>query len=369
MSKRAAGEVEEGEGREVGGVSDGADEADGERARRLRQKQGSGQGTGSKRGAGGGKNGLPMLQYREGEPLVGLEDYVEDGQLVEVRVPIESLSCSNRQVHTRQLWGSGPYMGDSDLVAAILHSGCASAPATSGNSSTLHSNNGGLASTSVLQISELIAVIQPLPPQARYQSRTGHGIRSRAWGPPFTPREGSADRVNSDDRSRELAAKFSFQVVKCYAIVSRRPSAGEQGGTELVTRRVLLPRAPEELPSVGTFFATNQERIVHTRSRANERDTGHANGSDKRLRSGQEVTVQCVLLCRSRESFLQMLASRSCVTCSHLRNHSTKIILVQVQLTERAVAEVLYRCHRRSRLEAPSVAIEPASAGSSIPRD
>ena len=314
-----------------------------------------GGGSGGNNSSGGGKlndSTQPTLLYREGEPLVGLEAYVvqqngaspgggddkqqqnaaaattlgdggdnnnsnnnscSGGQLVEVRVPIECLSASNRQVHARQLWGAGPYMGDSDIVACILHSGAASAPVSSSNNSYFAAaqnpttTTGALASTSVLHINEIIAVVQPLPAQRYYKSATAHGIRSRAWGqcaPPPTSttttssRNKAAAAAASDDddvANKETATQFAFNVLYCYVVVSRRSSDKNGGGDEGEARRILLPRAPLEPPSIATFFAANQERVVHTRSRASERDS-HAAGADKRHRASQEVTVQYNLL-------------------------------------------------------------------------
>jgi hypothetical protein len=98
---------------------------------------------------------LPMIVYREGEPLHELTTYLEgEGggpQSVEVRfrsqpslyfrfaphpssplpapsapqvrIPAHSLTSQNRQVRSRQLWGSDIYTSDSDLVAVLMHYG------------------------------------------------------------------------------------------------------------------------------------------------------------------------------------------------------------------------------------------------------
>ena len=48
---------------------------------------------------------LPMLIYKEGEPLRELSRFLAEGegQLVEVRIPAESMSNANRQVRQSSL--------------------------------------------------------------------------------------------------------------------------------------------------------------------------------------------------------------------------------------------------------------------------
>lgn len=289
--------------------------------RRAQEGAGDGSADGGERAGGGGcvtasgnanasrrggsrrtdwSTGTPALQYREGEPMNDLAAPGYANEEVEVRIPIESLSPANRHVHARQLWGAGPYSGDSDLVAAVLHAGCASVPpSTSGSNAAagaakgdppVGGQGGGLASTSVLNVSELVAVVRPRAALDYYRSTTAHGIRSRAWG---RPRNAGKDKDKDKDKAgegSELATSFAFDVLRCYAVVS---AADDKSGE---TRRVEIPCAPPEPPSIATIFAANQERQVHTRSRASDRDNSAHNGSDKRLRASQEVTVQYNLL-------------------------------------------------------------------------
>jgi Histone deacetylation protein Rxt3 len=43
--------------------------------------------------------------------------------LLQVRIAPNWMSNTNQQVRARQLWGSDVYTEDSDLVAALMHSG------------------------------------------------------------------------------------------------------------------------------------------------------------------------------------------------------------------------------------------------------
>jgi Histone deacetylation protein Rxt3 len=45
------------------------------------------------------------------------------GPWPQVRIAPNWMSGSNQQVRARQLWGSDVYTDDSDLVAALMHSG------------------------------------------------------------------------------------------------------------------------------------------------------------------------------------------------------------------------------------------------------
>jgi hypothetical protein len=80
---------------------------------------------------------LPVIRYREGEPLSDLVAAVtaaEDGEggggaagdaalRFEVRVPADAATSANRQVRARQLWGTDAYTHDSDIVAVLMHQG------------------------------------------------------------------------------------------------------------------------------------------------------------------------------------------------------------------------------------------------------
>lgn len=41
----------------------------------------------------------------------------------QVRIPAHFVTSNNRQVRSRQLWGSDVYTCDSDLVAVLMHYG------------------------------------------------------------------------------------------------------------------------------------------------------------------------------------------------------------------------------------------------------
>lgn len=118
------------------------------------------------------------------------------GELVEVRVPAESVTTSNRQarvarrrvcslapppqndrasrvdppparaqVRARQLFGTDVYTEDSDVVAALAHAGFYE-----------------LASAPPAGLAELRVTLRPLPAQPGYAACARHGIRSRSWG-------------------------------------------------------------------------------------------------------------------------------------------------------------------------------------------
>ncbi|CAL0299946.1 unnamed protein product [Lupinus luteus] len=88
------------------------------------------------------------------------------GPTLEIRIPSEHVTATNRQVRGGQLWGTDVYTYDSDLVAVLMHTGycrpTASPPPTA--------------------IQELCATIRMLPPQDCYISTLRNNVRSRAWG-------------------------------------------------------------------------------------------------------------------------------------------------------------------------------------------
>ncbi|OIW13085.1 hypothetical protein TanjilG_08118 [Lupinus angustifolius] len=88
------------------------------------------------------------------------------GPTLEIRIPSEHVTATNRQVRGGQLWGTDVYTYDSDLVAVLMHTGycrpTASPPPTA--------------------IQELRATIRVLPPQDCYISTLRNNVRSRAWG-------------------------------------------------------------------------------------------------------------------------------------------------------------------------------------------
>eukprot|EP00258_Populus_trichocarpa_P032083 XP_024448102.1 uncharacterized protein LOC7484105 isoform X1 [Populus trichocarpa] len=88
------------------------------------------------------------------------------GPTLEIQIPAEHITATNRQVRGGQLWGTDIYTNDSDLVAVLMHTGyfCPTA------------------SPPPPAIQELCATIRVLPPQDSYISMLRNNVRSRAWG-------------------------------------------------------------------------------------------------------------------------------------------------------------------------------------------
>ncbi|KAG6604709.1 hypothetical protein SDJN03_02026, partial [Cucurbita argyrosperma subsp. sororia] len=85
---------------------------------------------------------------------------------LEIRIPAEHVTATNRQVRGGQLWGTDVYTYDSDLVAVLMHTGYCRPTA----------------SPPPPAIQELRATIRVLPPQDCYVSTLRNNVRSRAWG-------------------------------------------------------------------------------------------------------------------------------------------------------------------------------------------
>ncbi|XP_022970872.1 uncharacterized protein LOC111469718 [Cucurbita maxima] len=85
---------------------------------------------------------------------------------LEIRIPAEHVTATNRQVRGGQLWGTDVYTYDSDLVAVLMHTGYCRPTA----------------SPPPPAIQELRATIRVLPPQDCYISTLRNNVRSRAWG-------------------------------------------------------------------------------------------------------------------------------------------------------------------------------------------
>eukprot|EP00854_Cymbomonas_tetramitiformis_P014459 gene14459-17089_t len=180
-------------------------------------------------------------EYREGEPLRDLHKHLgegaEEGNTVEVRIPADLITSTNRQVRARQLWGTDVYTDDSDLVAVLMHTGFY-LPTTSPPTA----------------IVELRATLKPLSPKEGYASTPRNSIRSRAWG--AAPKTGC-----------------SYRVERCLAIT---PNGAK------VELDASLARAPAPVP---TFIQSADTRIVKTRSAASSQE-------QRRMRLVQEVTVK-----------------------------------------------------------------------------
>ncbi|XP_062158865.1 uncharacterized protein LOC133866374 [Alnus glutinosa] len=89
-----------------------------------------------------------------------------NGPTLEIRIPAEHVTATNRQVRGGQLWGTDIYTDDSDLVAVLMHTGYCRPTASPPPPAIL----------------ELRATIRVLPPQDCYISTLRNNVRSRAWG-------------------------------------------------------------------------------------------------------------------------------------------------------------------------------------------
>ncbi|XP_058770692.1 uncharacterized protein LOC131644259 [Vicia villosa] len=88
-----------------------------------------------------------------------------NGPTLEIRIPAEYVTATNRQVRGGQLWGTDVYTYDSDLVSVLMHTGYCR-----------------LTSQPPAAIQELRATIRALPPKDCYISTLRNNVRSRAWG-------------------------------------------------------------------------------------------------------------------------------------------------------------------------------------------
>ncbi|KAH9614446.1 hypothetical protein KSS87_002212 [Heliosperma pusillum] len=93
-------------------------------------------------------------------------DNIYSGPTLEIRIPAEHVTATNRQVRGGQLWGTDIYTDDSDLVAVLMHTGYCRPTA----------------SPPPAAIQELRATIRILPRQDSYVSTLRNNVRSRAWG-------------------------------------------------------------------------------------------------------------------------------------------------------------------------------------------
>lgn len=84
---------------------------------------------------------------------------------LEIRIPAEYVTSSNRQVRGAQLWGTDIYTNDSDLFAVLMHTGYCRPTSSPPDA-----------------IQELRATVRVLPPQECYTSTLRNNVRSRAWG-------------------------------------------------------------------------------------------------------------------------------------------------------------------------------------------
>ncbi|KAF0909244.1 hypothetical protein E2562_032956 [Oryza meyeriana var. granulata] len=128
-----------------------------------------------------GKSEVSAIVYKAGECMQELlkswkefeaapeaknAESAQNGPTLEIRIPAEFVTSTNRQVKGAQLWGTDIYTNDSDLVAVLMHTGYCS-PTSSPPPSA---------------IQELRATVRVLPPQDSYTSTLRNNVRSRAWG-------------------------------------------------------------------------------------------------------------------------------------------------------------------------------------------
>ncbi|CAI5979782.1 unnamed protein product [Closterium sp. NIES-65] len=157
---------------------------------------------------------------------------------VEISVPPESITTANRQVRSRQLWGTDVYTDDSDIVAVLMHVGYITPVSVPPPAS----------------IAELRATIRVLPPQPSYRSSSRNSMRSRAWG--------------------SGKGTCSYAVESCRII--------KQDGTSID-----LEASSARTPPVGpTLVPAAVERTMTTRASASVRN------AHRHQRFVQEVTLQ-----------------------------------------------------------------------------
>lgn len=128
-----------------------------------------------------GKSEVSSVVYKVGECMQDLiklwKEYetsqtekngesTHNGPTLEIRIPAEHVTATNRQVRGGQLWGTDIYTDDSDLVTVLMHTGYCRPTASPPPSA----------------IQELRATIRVLPPQDSYTSMLRNNVRSRAWG-------------------------------------------------------------------------------------------------------------------------------------------------------------------------------------------
>ncbi|CAM0950667.1 unnamed protein product [Alopecurus aequalis] len=128
-----------------------------------------------------GKSEVSAIVYKPGECLQELlkswkefeatpdaktAENQQNGPTLEIRIPAEFVTSTNRQIKGAQLWGTDVYTNDSDLITVLMHTGYCSPTS----------------SPPPRAIQELRATVSVLPPQDSYTSTLRNNVRSRAWG-------------------------------------------------------------------------------------------------------------------------------------------------------------------------------------------
>lgn len=184
-----------------------------------------------------GIDSLPVMMYAPNESLSSRFPVGQAvGNRLQVRIAPQWMSNTNQQVRARQLWGNGIYTEDSDLVAALMHSGFYSISLQAPPST----------------VAEVRAVVELLPAEQNYPSASRHSIRSRAWGASL---EGC-----------------SFRVERAWLVTAKGATVPLEAGAE---------GAPT---MAATFSPGSLHRSGTTRAASST--------VDRRQRHMQEVTVQ-----------------------------------------------------------------------------
>lgn len=109
---------------------------------------------------------IRLWKEYESSQAVKNPECFNNGPTLEIRIPAEHVTATNRQVRGGQLWGTDIYTDDSDLVAVLMHTGYCRPTASPPPPAIL----------------ELRATVRVLPPQDCYVSTLRNNVRSRAWG-------------------------------------------------------------------------------------------------------------------------------------------------------------------------------------------
>ncbi|KAK6931865.1 Histone deacetylation protein Rxt3 [Dillenia turbinata] len=109
---------------------------------------------------------IKLWKEYESSQVENKGESTNSGPTLEIRIPAEHVTATNRQVRGGQLWGTDIYTDDSDLVAVLMHTGYCRPTA----------------SLPPPAIQELRATVRVLPPQDCYISTLRNNVRSRAWG-------------------------------------------------------------------------------------------------------------------------------------------------------------------------------------------
>ena len=120
---------------------------------------------------------LPHIEVSPEHPC-GLDNHL--GKLVELSIPQKMLTQMHRRAGKRQLWGSGDYTAESDLLLALIHSGYLKA--------TCQEPRHGW-KLPLLELRAIVRVQEGVPP---FQGTLSNGVCSRTWAGDF---QGASFRI------------------------------------------------------------------------------------------------------------------------------------------------------------------------------